>query len=112
MYVDRPGVKVIASLPDLNALDLPDGTVIIERVSTGIFCTINMNDTLVVSVWPHTIGTPTVETWLLRLGVSGTLGEFEWNPTTKQGVTTDEVTAFADAVARATGCKVNKAEGR
>lgn len=105
-YVDRPGVEVIANLDYLNALRLPDGTVIIERLPSGIFCTVSSTDTLLISPWEHTIGTPSVETWIIRIGVSGSLGEFEWDPVTKAGISTDDVLAFAQAVASATGCRV------
>ena len=105
-YVDRPGVEVLANLDYLNALRLPDGTVIIERLPAGIFCTVSSADTLLVSPWEHTIGTPSVETWIIRIGVSGSLGEFEWDPVTKAGISTNDVLEFAHAVARATGCKV------
>lgn len=105
-YVDRPGVEVIASVGYLNALQLPDGTVIVERLPTGVFVTVTAKDTLQVSQWHHSIGTPSIETWLARLGVSGTLGEFEWNLKTNTGIHTDEVIAFANAIADVTGCKV------
>jgi hypothetical protein len=105
-YVDRPGVEVIANLDYLNALRLPDGTVIIERLPAGIFCTVSASDTLLISPWEHTIGTPSVETWIIRIGVSGSLGEFEWDPVTKAGISTDDVLEFARAVSRATGCNV------
>lgn len=111
-YSDRPGVVVIASLQYLKALQLPDGTIVIERQPTGVFRTISATDTLAISPWHHSFPKESIETWLMCLGSSGSLGEFEWDPVAKTGVHPDEVAAFAETIAQATGCKVTKSDVR
>ena len=111
-YSDRPGVVVIATLQYLKALQLPDGTVVIERQPSGVFRTISATDTLAVSPWHHSFPKESIETWLMCLGSSGSLGEFDWDPVEKTGVHPDEVAAFADTVSQATGCKVTKSDVR
>lgn len=111
-YSDRPGVVVLATLQYLKALRLPDGTVVIERQPTGVFRTIGATDTLAVSPWHHSFPKESIETWLMCLGSSGSLGEFDWDPVAKTGIHPDEVAAFADAVSKATGCKVTRNEPR
>lgn len=111
-YSDRPGVVVIATLQYLKALRLPDGTVVIERQPTGVFRTIGATDTLAVSPWHHSFPKESIETWLMCLGSSGSLGEFDWDPVAKTGIHPDEVAAFAETVSQVTGCKVTKNEPR
>ncbi len=111
-YSDRPGVMVIATLQYLKALRLPDGTVVIERQPSGVFRTISATDTLAISPWHHSFPKESIETWLMCLGSSGSLGEFDWDPVAKTGVHPDEVAAFANVVGKVTGCKVTKNEPR